>query len=229
MASTFNEIAYMVLDQLNISSDDKDLTLDHIYFLMKNWRSFYIKQRYSDVKKDVPVSNLQTICLKLVNKVNCLDGHLIMSVDKIPDIISLNGSENIHIQPMGDIFNKEEWVLVSPERFVFAGRNKWTKKTIFFTIGVDQRLHLKSYLPDFEYLKSVKITALFEDPIEVAPMECDNTRNACNFQETRFPIEEALVPVIIESIVKELTGVIYRPEDDINNASNDLRKTPPAK
>jgi hypothetical protein len=60
-------------------------------------------------------------------------------------------------------------------------------------------------------------------------MECDNTRNACNFQETRFPIEEALVPVIIESIVKELTGVIYRPEDDINNASNDLRKTPPAK
>jgi hypothetical protein len=31
-----------------------------------------------------------------------------MSVDKIPDIISLNGSENIHIQPMGDIFNKEE-------------------------------------------------------------------------------------------------------------------------
>ena len=37
-----------------------------------------------------------------------------------------------------------------------------------------------------------------------------------------FPIEEALVPPIIELILKELVSAEYRPEDKQNNADDDL-------
>ena len=39
-----------------------------------------------------------------------------------------------------------------------------------------------------------------------------------------FPIEEGLIPQMIELIVKELSGVVYRPADIVNNATDDLNK-----
>lgn len=40
--------------------------------------------------------------------------------------------------------------------------------------------------------------------------------------ETRFPLESALVAVLIDSIVSSLDKTIYRPEDTTNNAEDDL-------
>ena len=37
-----------------------------------------------------------------------------------------------------------------------------------------------------------------------------------------FPIEGALVPPLIELVVKELNGSIYKPDDEENNAKDDL-------
>ena len=38
----------------------------------------------------------------------------------------------------------------------------------------------------------------------------------------KFPIENALVPIIVEMVVKELLGASYRPKDSINNSNDDL-------
>ena len=43
-------------------------------------------------------------------------------------------------------------------------------------------------------------------------------------QDREFPIEDALVPPLIELIVKELAPAVFRPEDDTNNAADDLAK-----
>lgn len=40
--------------------------------------------------------------------------------------------------------------------------------------------------------------------------------------ESDFPLETSLIPVLIDMCVKELTPPTYKPEDDINNASDDL-------
>ena len=37
----------------------------------------------------------------------------------------------------------------------------------------------------------------------------------------KFPIENALVPIVIELVVKELLGVKYQPRDTHNNAADD--------
>ena len=63
---TYNELIYMVLDELKLSSDDSYYTPDHVIFLLVKYRSFLLKQRYSDIKKQIPDSDYQSICLDLI-------------------------------------------------------------------------------------------------------------------------------------------------------------------
>ena len=52
--STYKELTYMVLDELKLSSDDAQFTEDHVMFLLNKYRTFLLKQRYSDIKKQIP-------------------------------------------------------------------------------------------------------------------------------------------------------------------------------
>ena len=40
--------------------------------------------------------------------------------------------------------------------------------------------------------------------------------------DREFPLESALVPTIIELIVKELSNTIYQPQDEENDANDNL-------
>lgn len=64
--STYREVIYMVSDEIKASSDDAYFTEEHIMFLLKTYRAFILKQRYADVKKQIPESNYQTICIDLI-------------------------------------------------------------------------------------------------------------------------------------------------------------------
>ena len=63
--NTYKELIYTVLDCLKLISDDSTYTEEHILFLLNQYRTFILKQRYSDIKKQIPESNYQTICIDL--------------------------------------------------------------------------------------------------------------------------------------------------------------------
>ena len=63
--NTLREMVYMVIDQLKNLSDDSYYTEEHIIYLLNKYRALLLKQRYSDVKRQVPESNYQTICIDL--------------------------------------------------------------------------------------------------------------------------------------------------------------------
>ena len=64
--STYKEIVYSVLDEIKSISDDSLFTEYHVIFLAEKYRTFLLKQRYSDIKKQIPESNYQTIRLDLI-------------------------------------------------------------------------------------------------------------------------------------------------------------------
>jgi hypothetical protein len=68
------------------------------------------------------------------------------------------------------------------------------------------------------------MSATFEDLDAVAPLLCDEDGGdkSCDIMEMEFPIREYLVPALIDFVVKELTAGAYKPEDDRNNAKDDL-------
>ena len=125
-----------------------------------------------------------------------------------------------------DGYYNNEISFVSKERFRYVGNNKWLKNFIYATIGPDNYLYLNSANPQFLYLESLYITGIFENPEEI--YELSNS-SKCGFDDSVYPLEEALISPVIELVVKELSVPRYSPEDNINNAKDDLAEVKQSK
>lgn len=216
---TYREIVNLVMDEVKIVTDDSIFTEDHVVFLADKYRMFLLKQRYSDIRKEIPESNYQTLCIQLVKTRipdnECIGQTYLVSTDKIPYLSSI-GKQSVTPTDffMGDIN------FVSSERFKYAGSSKGLQREAYATIAPNNKLYLKSGDSNFYYLKSVKLTGIFEDSANITRLICDET-NTCDLLDSRFPIEEALVPPLVEMIVKEITAYKLQPADTFNNAHDD--------
>lgn len=221
--STYREIVYMCLDELKQISYDAYFTQDHIIFLADKYRALLLKKNYTDVKKAVPESNYQTICLPL-EKVQGVTGDpcskvYLKSTTRIPNLLPV-GTPKVTSAD----FLSGEITFVSRERMKYVGNNKWLSGIIYATIGPDFSLYLKSANPQAYYLEEVQFSGIFEDSAKASELACNSAdkENNCDPLDNRYPVEDALIPLVIEFIVKELTGAIYKPEDEANNANDDL-------
>lgn len=218
-----NEIIYLVLDELKLSSDDSIFEPEHIFFLAEKYRAFLLKQRYSDIKKTIPEANYSTICVELEedsdNTVICNSRSLLKSKKKIPFIMNVG---NTQVYPMnyytGDI------AYISRDRMKYVGNNKYLRNIIYCSLSPDSHLYFISSNPQFLYLERVRVTAIFASLSELANLQCgdENKDTICDIFDMEFPMEAALVPPLIELIVKELSGPVYTPKDDNNDASDEL-------
>lgn len=224
MATTYKEIVYMVLDELKITSDDAMFTEEHIIFLASKMRGLLLKQQYKDVKKEIPESNYQTLCLDLkqvpaIAGEPCEGGTYLRSKEKIPFLMSI-ATPRVYT---GDYY-QGEITYVSRERMKYVGYNRWLPNIIYASIGPDNYLYLKSFNPQYLYLEKARLTGIFENPEEASEFECDKQEGSCDILDKEFHLEEALIPQLVQLVVKELSGSIYKPEDSENNASDDLSK-----
>lgn len=220
--STYRELTSMVLDELKLISDDSLIQIEHVIFLLDKYRTFLLKQRYSDIKKVIPESNYQTICLDLELK-QAFEGDpcsniYLWSRQEVPNMLIISVPK---ISPM-DYFSGNI-TYINRERFKYVGSNKFLQNIIYSTLAPNKHLYLKSSNPQYKYLERVQLTGIFEDSSKASELSCD-TSNKCDILDRDFPIEEGLIPQMIELIVKELSGVIYRPADKVNNATDDLNK-----
>ena len=117
-----------------------------------------------------------------------------------------------------------EITYVSRERMRYVGYNKYLKNIIYASLGPDNYLYFKSFNPQYLYLEKVRMTGIFEDSKAASELQCpdENDNIVCDILDREFPIESALVPPLIELVVKELLGAEYRPEDSNNDSSDDL-------
>ena len=222
--STYKELIYMCLDELKLYSDDASYTEEHIMFLLGKYRTFLIKQRYSDVKKQIPESNYQTICLDLIevpaiSGEPCEGGSYLRSKEKIPFLMKIG---NPRVYPID--YYQGEITYVSRDRMRYVGYNKYLQNIIYASLGPDNYLYFKSFNPQFLYLEKVRITGIFEDTLAASGLQCPdkNGNIVCDVLDREFPIENALIPPLIQLVVEELTKAEYKPEDKENNSDDDL-------
>ena len=62
-------------------------------------------------------------------------------------------------------------------------------------MGPDKRLYLKSSNPQFKYLEEATFSGIFEDPTEV------NADPNTDTLDMEFPLEEALIPDVINGVM----------------------------
>ena len=222
--STYKELTYMVLDELKLYSDDASYTEEHVMFLLDKYRAFLLKQRYSDVKKQIPESNYQTICLDLIevpaiSGEPCEGGSYLRSKKKIPFLMKIG---NPKIYPVD--YYQGEITYVSRERMRYVGYNKYLRNIIYASIGPDNYLYFKSFNPQYLYLEKARMTGIFEDPQAASELQCPNENDdtVCDVLDREFPIEDSLIPQLVQLVVQELYNHSRSEEDDENNAKDDL-------
>lgn len=219
--SKYKDIVYMCLDELKMFSDDADITEEHIIFLANKYRVFLLKQRYSDVRKNIPESNYQTLCLDLekadkIEGLSCEGGSVLKTKVKLPSILPI-GETSVYT---GSYYGGEI-TFVSKERMRYVGYNKWMKNIIYASQDTDGKLCLYANNPQFMYLENIKVHALFEDTEEADKYKCcDEGDASCDILDSNFPLEDALIIPMIGLIVKELTPVSVTPEDKENDADD---------
>lgn len=209
----------MVLDELKLSSDDAYFNEEHIAFLIGKYRGFILRQQYKGVKKEIPESNFQTMYTDLIQVpaitgVPCEGGVFLRTKEKVPFLMTV-ATPRIYTEG----FYSGEISYISRERMKYVGYNRWIPNIIYASMGPDNYIYFTSSNPQFLHLEGVKITGIFENPEKVNDCSIENT---CDYSNKEYPLEEGLIPQVLELVVKELLSAEYRPEDSSNNAEDDL-------
>lgn len=220
--STFRELTYLVLDELKQSSDDKYYTVDHILFILSKYRAFLLKQKYADIKKLIPEVNYQAIKLTL-QAVPAISGEpsegdeYMRGIEKLPCLMRIG---NTTIADTSLDYFKGDIAYVTRDRFRYVGNNKYMNNIVYAAVAPDDYLYFKSVNPEYMNIQTVMVTAIFQDAREASELSI-KTSDQCDLMDREFPLESPLIPIMIELTVKELSGALYRPKDDINNSADD--------
>lgn len=217
---TYGEIVYSIIDQLKLSSDDSVITEEHIIFLLGKYRNFLLKKTYASIKKPILESNYQTICLDLeevsTDDTSCANSYL-RSKEKIPNTLPI-GNPTVF---SSDFFDTKI-TYVTRNRMKYVGYNKWMKNIIYCSIAPNGHLYFISSNPQYAYLEKVQFTAIFEDTKKVSDLSCDDEHSSCSIYDKNFPLEDALVPLMIDLVIKQLNYAKFTPSDEYNNADDNL-------
>jgi hypothetical protein len=226
-----SEVIYMVLDLAKAATSNSSyFTEEHVLFLCKKYRAFLIKkeqEKNKGIEDAFSIFEQQEICLDLekvpaIDGEPCTGGYYLRSTKPIPKL--LEGYQP-KVYPT-DYFQGLNISFVSADRMRYVGSNPYLQNILYTSIAPDKYLYLNSSNPQFLYLKKLRMLAVFEDFENAKDLLCDDSGEAtpCDILDMDFPIREHLVPPMIELVVKELTGAVYKPQDDRNNASDDLSK-----
>ena len=149
----------------------------------------------------------------------CEGGSYLRSKEKIPFLMKIG---NPKVYPVD--YYQGEITYVSRERMRYVGYNKYLQNIIYASLGPDNYLYFKSFNPQYLYLAKARMTGIFEDPQAASELQCPNESGdtVCDVLDKTFPIEDALIPPMIELVVKELLGAEYRPKDETNDAKDEL-------
>lgn len=219
---TLRELVFMCMDEVKLNSDDSIYTEDHVVFLLNKYRSFVLKKELDKENKQLSSTNGQTICLDLIeirDEDNPCGGSMLRTEQPIPNLVN---DCKVSLYPV-NYFEGDHIIYTTIERMRYTTYNKWTKNLIYAAKGPDDYLYLKSSNPQYLYLEKLRMKAIFEDFESAAQYACDDAGEElnCDILDMKFPIENALVPIVIELVVKELLGVKYQPRDTHNNAADD--------
>jgi hypothetical protein len=216
--STYRELVFMVLDELKLSTDDSTINENHIIFLLDKYRAAILQQHYANIKKEIPESNYQTICLNLTPiPEDSEERFYLKSEESIPYMLNIGTPQ---VYPID--YYEGTITYVSKERMKYIGYNKYLQNIIYCSLGPDNHLYFKCSNHQLLYLEKVNMVGLFQNPSEAAFIKCSNHNNINNILDAVFPLEESLIPQLISTIVNDIFRAVFNPEDATNNANDDF-------
>lgn len=212
---TYRELVYMALDALKIHSDDSKFTEDHVIFLLNKYRAYALQQKYSKTLEGVNNRNYQTLNVSMQGNMGDRPGKgfYYFSDKEIPGILNISLPK---VEP--GVFNSAEIVFTSENRLRYIGYNRFLPNIVYSCIGNGDKLCLKGKEDIVKNLKSINLYAVFSNPLEAYEFNGETK----DILDREFPMEDTLVPSVLELVLKDLTNGIYKPSDNTNDAQDAL-------
>lgn len=211
---------YDIREALRQYSDDSDITDDYISFLIDDTRALLLRQKYNAPGSIIPLGIRQ----RLHFDVELSDDNVFISLDKvlrtadpIPKLVESFNFMN-HFWVDSGSYNDIKFVYITPERFPFAGYNKWTRDVIYVTIGQDYRLYFKAANYKHRLIEQVRIYSIFENPKEAWEVSADYSNTETFEEDVTYPIDLDMWIQMKEIILKQLMVTLQIPQDENNNA-----------
>lgn len=210
----------MVLDELKMVADDNFFTTDHALFLLRLHRAAFLKRSYTAIGKEPPEAYYQELCmpLELTDRTPGLGcrGRMPRTVSPLPRVLPVG---------LPELYAPGYWdghmALVSRQRMRHVGHDRYRRSVIYGAVAPDGRLYLAGADPAMLHLREARLSAIFEDPAEADAWACGGGA-PCDPLDAPLRAEEAHVPLIIQSVVRELSMAAYRPQDPANDSADAL-------
>jgi hypothetical protein len=224
---TATEIIYAIREKLKAYTDDTRYTDSYLYYLINLKRSVFIRREYNQLQKTIDIEVLQTICMELEEAdesvcpecyTGCEDCTIIRTVKKLPNVIELHNRNTITKIGSTGVFSRPI-NFITIDRIPYVGEDKYEANAIFGALHSNGHLYFKSKSSTYRTLEYVDVTALFENPDDVAEFKC-NGNDCFDKEASRYPAESWMVDIIISEIVRELANLKQIPEDNTNDAKD---------
>lgn len=222
---TKREIIFTVIEKIRAHSDDSSVTEEFISSMIDTKRAMLLKQQFSKAVWNIPIEIKQEICmpLELVDVIAGYSGggKILKSSIALPRTIKIKGQEG----PL--LVRKEDGSalpinIIPIDRLPFLGANRYTAMLTYAALDIDGKLILISADNKLNFLKSIRVTHIFESPDNAYSLECsDNGSDTLEPWDIDYPVEAAMIDTIVEMIMKDLTKTLSIPEDNTNNARDD--------
>ncbi len=222
---TKREIIYTVFEKLNILSDDTHVSEELVSSLIDTKRAMLLKQQYAKNTWHMPIEIKQELCLDL-ELVNRIDGYscagkILSTKVALPSSIKIKGKEGPLTVRKGD-GREIALSIVAIERVPYLFENRFTQHLTYCAVDFSGKLFLISNDNKHKFLKSIKVTDIFESPDLARDYTC-NIDSTVEAWDSEYPIESSMTDIVVDLIVKELTRSLGIPGDNINDASDGRR------
>lgn len=216
------DIIYTVLEKLRVQTDDAHFSEELISSMIDQKRALLIKQQYGSKTWHMPIEIKQELCLdlELVDKVNGYScaGKMLRTSLSLPKSIKIKGKEGPLLVRKPDGF-EIALSIVSIERLPYLFNNPSTMMITYCAMDLDNKLVMVSADDKHKFLKSLKVTDIFEEPDVARDLTCD-VEIGQEAWDDEYPVEMAMVDPIVNMVVQDLGRSMMMPEDNINDATD---------
>jgi hypothetical protein len=212
------------------SSDDFKIPDRQIYFVLRYLRARLIKtqvDRYNYIN-DYNYQNVDCLPLELVKVTNCNDCvqidnecYVLQSKCDLPKIMS--NRNQLLVDSVRTVLPESDDPFLKGKEISKLTRYSKFRKT---GNGLYYEIHNKKLrVYGTTTLQAVSLRALFEDPLELANLNCcDDGASSCFNPNTEdFPIEAALADTLHKMTYEELAKIMMNIPEDMENDAKDER------
>lgn len=223
---TLKEITDDLYATMNINSDDNNVDERLLKQWVKNKRSILVKQQMSkrtlyssNLKQSIPCLELElhdkllsTCCVGLSSGCSVLK-----STIQIPKLISYKGRQDLSIRPI--TVDQIKFNYVTHDAWIRSGNQRFNSNDIYASI-IDRYLYVKSNSKVLQAIlgKYLFVEGVWEDPEALADIN-DCNGDACYSDELDYPIDQDMVDIIKQEILRtDLRIILGTPEDKTNDS-----------